>query len=257
MEQQQPYQRVPIYQSASTPTDKMARFKQQWDNQNFRTSWTTWTVLTVLLLLYPGMSVVFYEDPSVALKNLNSTMLLLMLLITIIFQWAIFAGILVSVQLEMTGLRGLGFKKVRAVDFAWAVAFLLAANLVLSGLAWVLAKIGMPMAGEISMLIPQDTAGRIVWVGVSFTAGFVEETAFRGYLMTRLRLIGKFQRWLWPTVISAIAFGICHAYQGIPGFIVITVYGLMFSLLYIRTGTIWPAIIAHFFQDFSALFIPQ
>ena len=52
-------------------------------------------------------------------------------------------------------------------------------------------------------------------------------------------------------------FGACHAYQGIPGLIVITVYGALFALLYIRTGRIWPCIIAHFFQDFSALFIPQ
>ncbi|HWR82135.1 MAG TPA: CPBP family intramembrane glutamic endopeptidase, partial [Candidatus Deferrimicrobium sp.] len=88
-------------------------------------------------------------------------------------------------------------------------------------------------------------------------AGVCEETAFRGYLMTRLRLLGRFRSWAIPTVISAVAFGICHAYQGLPGFIVITAYGVMLSILYIRTGSLWPPIIAHFFQDFAALFVPQ
>ena len=80
---------------------------------------------------------------------------------------------------------------------------------------------------------------------------------FRGYLMTRLRLLGKFGGWTIPTIVSAVAFGACHAYQGIPGFIVITCYGVLFALLYIRTGSIWPGILAHFLQDTGALFYPR
>ena len=125
---------------------------------------------------------------------------------------------------------------------------LMVANLALTGVAWFLGQIGLPMPGEISLLIPQDTIGRLVWVAVSITAGICEETAFRGYLMTRLRILGKFKTWVIPTIISAVAFGACHAYQGWPGFIIISIYGAMFSLLYIRTRSIWPCIIAHFFQ---------
>ena len=63
--------------------------------------------------------------------------------------------------------------------------------------------------------------------------------------------------WLIPVILSAVVFGACHAYQGLPGFILLSIYGAMFSILYIRTKSIWPCIIAHFFQDFSALFFPQ
>jgi membrane protease YdiL (CAAX protease family) len=31
----------------------------------------------------------------------------------------------------------------------------------------------------------------------------------------------------------------------------------MFAWLFVRTKSLWPCIIAHFFQDFTALFIPQ
>jgi membrane protease YdiL (CAAX protease family) len=113
------------------------------------------------------------------------------------------------------------------------------------------------MSGEIQFLIPEDATGRVVWVLVSFTAGFCEEVGFRGYLMTRLRLVGRFQSWLVPTIVSALIFGACHAYQGWPGFIILSVYGAMFSLLYIRTGSLWPCVIAHSLQDLGALFFPQ
>jgi len=190
-------------------------------------------------------------------ENMNQGILMVLLVSTIIMQWMFFILIYISIYREQTGLSGLAFKKIRGIDFLWAVAFLLAANLILSGLGWFLAQVGLPMPGEIALLIPSDPVGRVVWVAVSFTAAFCEESMFRGYLMTRLRLVGEFKSWLIPTILSAVAFGACHAYQGLPGFILLSIYGAMFSLLYIRTKSIWPCIIAHFFQDFSALFFPQ
>lgn len=184
-------------------------------------------------------------------------MLMITLVGTIMIQWMMFLLLYVATYREQTFLRGLGLTSFRAIDIAWAVTFLLVANLILTGLAWVLAQWGMPMPGEIQFLIPQDTTGRIVWVMVSATAGFCEEIAFRGYLMTRLRILGKTKSWLMPVVVSSLTFGILHAYQSLPGVIILTVYGAMFALLYIRTRSLWPCIIAHFFQDFTALFIPQ
>ncbi len=250
-------ERIPIYEADKPVEDHIWNFKSITGNLDYKTNAMTWLSLFVLVILYPGISLGFNEDPSELLKSLNSEMLNILLIFTIVMQWCIFILLFLSVFLEKTGLMGVGFQKIRMVDFAWGISFLVAANLILSGLAWVLAQVGMPMMGEVALLIPQDTTGRIIWVIVSFTAGFCEETAFRGYLMTRLRLVGRFKSWVIPVIVSSLAFGACHAYQGTPGLIVISVYGAMFALLYIRTGRIWPCIIAHFFQDFSALFIPQ
>ena len=211
----------------------------------------------MLLLVYPGLAVATADDPSNLTDVLTQDILLIVLIATVLMQWAVFLLLYTATFCERTGLAGLGLGRLRAVDFSWAVAFLVASNLILAGLAWGLAQVGLPMPGEIALLIPQDTVGRIVWVIVSATAGFCEEIGFRGYLMTRIRLLGKTNSWIMPTVLSALAFGLAHAYQGIPGIILITVYGLLFSLLYLRTGRLWPCIIAHFFQDFGALFYPQ
>jgi uncharacterized protein len=226
-------------------------------NAGFRSNTFTYFSLVVLLAAYPGISVLFAEDPTTILKSLNEGTLMVLLIATIIMQWLIFLMNSVAAHSEGTGLVGLGFKKIRAMDFAWAIAFLLGANLLLSGLAWVLAQVGLPMPGELAMLIPTTFPGRIIWVLVSLSAGICEEAAFRGYLMTRIRFVGQTKSWIIPVVLSSLAFGACHAYQGLPGLIVITVYGVMFALLYLRTGSLWPCVIAHFFQDFSALFIPQ
>ena len=235
----------------------MGDFKEDSGNKGFVKSRATWFNLAILLLFYPIISLLgISEDPSVLLKSLNREMLMFLLISTIIFQWIIFGFNYMGVYLESTGLRGVGLGKIRGIHFAWAISFLLVSNLLLSGLAWGLAQIGLPMPGELGMLIPDFWEGKIVWVVVSFTAGFCEEIAFRGYLMTRLRLVFGNRSWVIPTIISMFTFGVCHAYQGIPGLIVISAYGLLFSLLYIRTRSLWPCVIAHFFQDFSHLFFP-
>jgi len=251
------FERIEAYPSPSEDNSSYQQFKVESGNADFRKSRLTIVALLLLLVIYPLMTLGFSDDPSTALKELNEGTRIVLLVSTIVMQWGIFLLIYIAVFREGTFLTGLGFRKIMLIDFYWAIAFLLGANLLLSALAWMLEQVGLPMPGEISFLIPTDTPGRIVWVAVSFTAGFCEETAFRGYLMTRLRLLGKFQSWVIPTIVSALVFGALHSYQGLPGMIIITTYGLMFSLLYIRTGRIWPGIIAHFFQDFGALFFPQ
>jgi len=236
----------------------MGQFKLDTNNTEFRPGVMSWICLSTLLLFYPLISVLgMGDDASLLLKSLNEGALIFLLITTILFQWTIYLINYGAVYMERTGLAGLQLRQIRVVDFAWGIAFLVAANLILAGLAWLLAQVGMPMSGDIQLLIPEDAFGRVIWIAVSFTAGFCEEIAFRGYLMTRIRLLGKFQNWVIPTIVSALAFGACHYYQGIPGLIIISVYGVLFSLLYIRTGRLWPCIIAHFFQDFSALIIPQ
>ncbi len=195
-------------------------------------------------------------DPQEFLKELNEGTRIFLLVTTIVFQWVIFCLNYLAVFLENTGLRGVGLRRIRLLDFAWGASFFLAALLILSGLAWVMARVGLELPGETALLIPTDPVGRVIWVLVSFTAGFCEEIAFRGYLLTRIRLLLKSQSWLVPTAISSILFGLCHSYQGIAGMLLITVYGVMFALLYIRTGTLWPCIIAHFFQDVMYAFVP-
>lgn len=218
----------------------------------------TWLSLFILLIAYPALSLAgLGQDYSTLLEGMSEGVLIFVLVVTVLFQWSIFLVNYASVYLERTGLKGLGLKRLRLLDFAYAFAFMLSAWLILSALAWLLGRIGLPSGGDVGWLLPKQTSGKIIWVFVSFTAGFCEEIGFRGYVLTRLKIIFRLKSWVIPAIVSSLAFGACHVYQGLPGFILITIYGLMFSVLYIRTGSLWPGIIAHFFWDLGALFFPH
>jgi uncharacterized protein len=90
-------------------------------------------------------------------------------------------------------------------------------------------------------------------VAIWFTAGFVEELLWRGYLMNRLvDLQGKETKlaWVISVVGSAIIFGLGHTYQGLGGVIRITVSGLLIGTAFLATRrNLWPLIIAHAVLD--------
>jgi len=258
---QETYERIPAYPTGPS-TDSTnginAEFAAKTGNTSFRMTGMTIFNLVILLVLYPAMQILGGgESTTTALRSMDENILAFMLLVTIVVLWFVFFLNYMGTYLEGTGLIGVGLRKLRTIDFAWGAAFFAGAYAIMAGLAWLLGQIGLPLPGEIALLIPKTTVGKIIWVAVSFTAGFCEEIAFRGYLMTRLRLLGKFKSWTIPVIVSAVSFGACHAYQGWPGFILITIYGVLFSLLYIRTGSLWPCIIAHSVQDLGALIIPQ
>ena len=82
-----------------------------------------------------------------------------------------------------------------------------------------------------------------------FTAGFLEELLWRGYLMNRLvDLQAKKTKLAWGIALvgSAIIFGLGHTYQGLGGVIKITAMGLLFGAAFLTVRrNLWPMIIAH------------
>jgi len=103
-----------------------------------------------------------------------------------------------------------------------------------------------PLHGNLPNLIINVVA---LW----FTAGFLEEFLWRGYLMNRLiDLQGKNTRLAWTISLvgSAIIFGLAHAYQGLGGVIKISAVGLLLGggFLAVRRN-LWPLIIVHVVID--------
>jgi membrane protease YdiL (CAAX protease family) len=90
-------------------------------------------------------------------------------------------------------------------------------------------------------------------VAAWFTAAFLEELLWRGYLMNRLvDLQGKTTKLAWAIslVVSAVIFGLGHTYQGLGGVIKITAAGLLFGAAFlIVRRNLWPVIIAHALLD--------
>ncbi len=225
--------------------------------QPYRKSKVSYFTLFFLLIFWPFMSVAFVGDPSQMLRMLSVSPIVMVYLPTIVIQWLVFGLIWIAVWREGTGLAGLGFKRIRLIDIAWAIAFLIVSNLLLNLLSVLLAYLNLEIPVELDLILPKTMAERLIWVFLSLTAGICEEAAFRGYLLTRIRIFGRFKNWIAPVFIASLAFGSGHAYQGVGGFILISVYGAMFALLFLKTKSLWPCVIAHFVQNFvTGLFYP-
>lgn len=167
-----------------------------------------------------------------------------------IFEWLIVAFVVVGVRRHGGSLRELiGGSWGRARDF-WrdvlvALVFWIIALVCLGALRFALhANRG---AEAVRFVAPQSKVEMISWVFVSLTAGFCEETIFRGYLQR------QFLAWLSKPslgiLLSAVVFGLIHAYQGGKQAFIIGVFGALFGILAYRRCSLRPGMIAHAWND--------
>ena len=92
----------------------------------------------------------------------------------------------------------------------------------------------------------------VALLALSWTLGaFVEEVAFRGYLLTRLReALGPGRAAVAVAVaVSSVLFGVLHSEQGVVGVVAVALDGVAFGLLRLRFGTVWAPVLAHGFNN--------
>jgi len=100
--------------------------------------------------------------------------------------------------------------------------------------------------GKIRHFLPHTLRELQNFVGVSITAGIVEEIVYRGFVLWYLAQVMP----LWVAVgVSSIAFGLAHSYQGANGALRCGLLGLAFGIFYVITGSIWLPIVAHVLLD--------
>lgn len=94
--------------------------------------------------------------------------------------------------------------------------------------------------------MPQTDAERRVFNIMGVSAGIAEEIVFRGYLIWAFSLFMP----VWSAAAFALAvFTILHAYQGwsqLPG---VFAMGALVTLVFLLSGSLWPAIALHIFVD--------
>lgn len=138
-----------------------------------------------------------------------------------------------------------GLRRVRAL---WpAVGWTLLAYVTFLGIsAAFLTLVGADQQDD----LPQDLGadeGTAAMLGIGFlvcvVAPLAEEFFFRGYVFTAL----KSWRGVWPAAITVgVLFGAVHAGGSDAAFLLpLAVLGLIFCLLYERTGSLYPCIVLH------------
>lgn len=96
--------------------------------------------------------------------------------------------------------------------------------------------------GSLQAVVPHTRPELHRFYTVSFTAGVVEEVLWRGYLIWYL---SQYVSTGIAALVSTLAFGIAHAYQGWRQVPSITAVGAALAGLYLLTGTLWASIALH------------
>lgn len=141
----------------------------------------------------------------------------------------------------------MGFVVLPAGQFiAWTVAAT-AGGLAIVAIARLL---GVSESGLVNLVVPRTGSEKLVFVGLSLSAGVGEEVAFRGFLVPAL---GAASGSIWiGAILSAGAFGIVHAHQGGTGAARAAALGFMLALPLVVGGSVFPAMAAHAALDLIA-----
>jgi uncharacterized protein len=109
----------------------------------------------------------------------------------------------------------------------------------------------VPAIGDVAALLPRTRGELKYGVGLSVNAGIVEELLFR--LGMPALLFGITGNGALSFLIASVLFGLLHIYQKFWGVLGATILGVVFSLVYLLTGSIWVVIVAHALVDLRSL----
>lgn len=142
------------------------------------------------------------------------------------------------------------------VGAGWAIAIgVLIAIVAVVGILLARPKDGdeadIPTIGDVQALLPRNRAELRFGALLSINAGIVEELLFR--LALPALIFGVTGSAVAALVASLLVFGLLHVYQGVPGVIGSMLVGAVLMAIYIGTGSILAAIIAHVLFDLRSL----
>ncbi|MFH0930867.1 MAG: CPBP family intramembrane glutamic endopeptidase, partial [Candidatus Zixiibacteriota bacterium] len=168
---------------------------------------------------------------------------------TILIQLLVFLLIFLIIlrekeNLSSIGLKGFNFSNLMIGVIFWLVisSFFIALSLILQ-----LNKLVIPP--EVTYLLPRTQTQKILWVIMASSVSITEESAFRGFILTRLNFYLK--SWWLTILITSLSFSLGHLYQGLVGMLFAGIYGVAFSLLFLWRKSLTPCITAHFLQDIT------
>ncbi len=111
---------------------------------------------------------------------------------------------------------------------------------------------------QISFFLPRTRRERGWFAAVSVSAGICEELIFRGFLAQYFVGLPLGIAPIGAYLLSALVFGIDHGYQGLSGIVATGFLALVFTALFLVTGSIWVPMVIHVLIDLRILLIvPQ
>lgn len=116
-------------------------------------------------------------------------------------------------------------------------------------------KIRKSIQDGIGALLPASRRERRWWGAVSTGAGISEEVMYRGFILCYLSLYLPHLNVLERVLLSSLAFGVAHVYQGWQGAVAAGIAGLLLAGIYLMTGSLLLPAALHAAVDGRALLI--
>jgi membrane protease YdiL (CAAX protease family) len=206
------------------------------------------TLLITLLVGYPALSILMNLGAYADSSNLSSR-ISQVYLPSLTVQLLMLAVILLVLWRTRTTLAEIGLSR---DDINWSnalsgVIFFVGAWTVIIILRSAIQSSGFVPEKNFLYLLPRSGVEKIFWVILSLGAAFSEEITFRGFIISRFRILTG-RDWH-GALLSSLVFGLGHLYQGLAGVILTFTYGILFAGLYLARRSIFPCIVAHFLQD--------
>ena len=173
-------------------------------------------------------------------------------------QWGWTALVLVAVAASpRLDLAAIGVRAPRADDMVLSMSIGAAIALVASAfLMRRAARQGRPIPGQAAFaaLLPRTREERWYAAAASVTAGVCEEVLYRGFFIAAGVLLLDLPV-EWAAALAAVIFVVAHAYQGVVGLVGVTVLAIVFTTVYLRTGSLLLPVVLHALVDLRALLL--
>jgi len=211
----------------------------------------SYALLVTLLVLFPLM----------AAQNARVRNVELIPRISIYFSscavlWALFVAATLVLAVEKASLSSLGvhFDLGAGATGAWVLGLLIYSLAISWSAQELRARFHVAVPPILARVLPETPREMLAFLGVVCpTAGITEEVLFRAFAITRLATLTG-NAWS-AAIIAAIGFAFGHTYQGVIGMASTALIGLGCSVSYLATGSLVPAIAAHFLHNAISAFL--
>jgi membrane protease YdiL (CAAX protease family) len=211
----------------------------------------SWALLFALLVLFPLMAA-----QNSRVRNVDQIPRISIYLSSCLVLWALFIAAMLVRKVEGAPYSSLGlhFDLDLTVTAVWIGALLAYSLSVAAGAQELRRWRKVPVPPILARVLPETLQETLVFLLVVCpTSGIAEEVLFRSFAITRLAALTG-DAWS-ATAIAALGFGFGHTYQGTIGMVSTLLIGLGYSVSYLVTGSLMPAIIAHALHNALSAFL--
>lgn len=105
----------------------------------------------------------------------------------------------------------------------------------------------------IAFFLPRTASEKLLFAAMCVVVGICEEVIFRGFLIRYIATLPIHAGWLAATIGAAVIFGIDHGYQGWIGILTTTCLAVVFTVVFVASGTLLVPMIGHALLDLRIL----